>query len=237
MIVDRIAYIRTEEKKYHDVCYDQYHLYEPGSWLYRPVKTVIDLLEEYRDQDYLCVLDLGSGVGRNSIPIAESMKHRDGKVVCVDLLESALNKLHSYSQKYGVEQYIESRRSDIEQFTIDQDRYDMIIAVSALEHISSERALERKLHEMALGTKTNGANCIIIGSNIREVNLEDGKELDPMFEVNLSTERMLEILNDQYAGWDIKKQFVKQLEYDIERNAHSVKLTTDCVTFIAIKKC
>jgi 2-polyprenyl-3-methyl-5-hydroxy-6-metoxy-1,4-benzoquinol methylase len=233
--MNRIANIRIAEKRYHDFCYDNYSLFESGSWLHKPVKTVIDLLEEYKDKEYLSVLDLGSGVGRNSIPIAESMKNRNGKVVCVDLLESAIDKLHDYSQKSGVEQYIVTRLSDIEQFTIEQEEYDVIVAVSALEHVSSERALERKLNEMAYGTKRNGANCIIIGSNIQEVNLENGLELDPMFEVNITTERMLELLDHQYATWEIEKRFVKQLEYDINRNGQPVKLTTHCITFVAKK--
>ncbi|WP_036646589.1 class I SAM-dependent methyltransferase, partial [Paenibacillus sp. oral taxon 786] len=177
----------------------------------------------------------GSGIGRNSIPIAESLKTRMGKVVCVDLLESAIDKLKSYSNKFGVEQYIVTRLSDIEQFRIEQDEYDMIISVSALEHVSSERALEIKLKEMTLGTKTNGSNCIIIGSNIKEVNLDNGQELDPMFEVNISTERMMELLDHQYSGWEIKKRFVKQLEYEIDRNGEPVKLTTDCITYVAKK--
>jgi 2-polyprenyl-3-methyl-5-hydroxy-6-metoxy-1,4-benzoquinol methylase len=233
--MDRVAHIRLEEKKYHDSCYDTYNLFEPGSWLHRPVTTVTNLVEEYNDLEYLSVLDLGAGIGRNSIPIAESMKHRDGKVVCVDLLESAIDKLNSYSQEFEVEPYIIPRLSDIEQFTIEQDEYDIIVAVSSLEHVSSEQALGRKLSEMNAGTKPNGANCIIIASNIREVNLANAEELDPMFEVNLSTARMLELLDGQYAGWKIKQRFVKPLEYEISRNGEPVILTSDCITFVAKK--
>ncbi|MGE7612901.1 class I SAM-dependent methyltransferase [Paenibacillus sp. NPDC101420] len=233
--MDRVANIRTEEKRYHDLCYDSYNLFEPGSWLHRPVKTVIDLLEEYRDQEYLSVLDLGAGIGRNSIPIAESMKNRNGKVVCVDLLESAIEKLEGYSRKFGVEPFIVTRLSDIEYFIIDQEEYDIILAVSALEHISSEKALESKLNEMIIGTKRNGINCIIIGSNIQEVHLENGQELDPMFEVNIPTERMIDLLVQQYTGWEVKQRFVKQIEYEIDRKGHPVKLTTDCITFVAKK--
>lgn len=233
--MDRVANIRTEEKKYHDMCYDSYDLFEPGSWLHRPVQTVIDLLEEYTDQEYLSVLDLGSGIGRNSIPIAEFMKNRNGKVVCIDLLESAIEKLESYSQKFGVEPFIVTRLSDIEHFIIDQEEYDIILAVSSLEHVSSEKALERKLNEMICGTKAIGTNCIIIGSNIHEVNLETGQELDPMFEVNLSTEKMMELLVDQYTGWEVQQRLVKQLEYEIDRKGQAVKLTTDCITFVAKK--
>ncbi|OAB30632.1 methyltransferase [Paenibacillus macquariensis subsp. defensor] len=233
--MSRVAYIRTEEKKYHDFCYENYDLFEPGSWLHKPVKTVIELVEEYDDSEYLSVLDLGSGVGRNSIPIAETMKNRKGKVVCIDLLESAIDKLHDYSKSFGVDKFIDTRLSDIEQFTIRQEEYDIIVAVSSLEHVSSEIALERKLSEMIIGTKVNGANCIIIGSNIQEINLESGLDLDPMFEVNVTTERMLELLDQQYTGWEIKKRFIKQLEYEIDRNGQAVKLTTDCVTFVAKK--
>lgn len=88
---------------------------------------------------------------------------------------------------------------------------------------------------MICGTKTNGTNCIIIGSNIQEVNLENGQELDPMFEVNLSTEKMLDLLVHQYTEWEVQQQFVKQLEYEIERNGQAVKLTIDCITFVAKK--
>ena len=52
------------------------------------------------------VLDLGCGVGRNSIPIAEKLKHRNGKVVCVDILDSALNNLIKYSKKHLISQFI-----------------------------------------------------------------------------------------------------------------------------------
>jgi len=83
--MDWISQIRTEEKKYHDYCYDNYTLFEAGSWLHKPVKTVIDLLPMLEGKEEVKVLDLGCGVGRNSIPIAEKMKKSGGKVVCVDL--------------------------------------------------------------------------------------------------------------------------------------------------------
>ncbi|RUT44427.1 class I SAM-dependent methyltransferase [Paenibacillus anaericanus] len=233
--MDRIALIRTEEKKYHDLCYENHKLFEPGSWLHKPVKTVMDLMEEFSGQQNLNVLDLGCGIGRNSIPIAETLKNRNGKVVCVDLLESAIEKLQEYSEKFEVQQYIETVQSDIEYFHIAEDEYDVIIAVSALEHVSSEEALERKLHEMAVGTKPNGMNCIIINSNIREIERDSNVDLEPMFEVNLATDNMLELLDRQYEGWAIQTRLVKQLEYDIYRDEHLVSLITDCITFVVKK--
>ncbi|MEK4511957.1 class I SAM-dependent methyltransferase [Paenibacillus sp. FSL K6-2524] len=233
--MDRIALIRTEEKKYHDLCYENHKLFEPGSWLHKPVKTVMDLMEEFSGQQNINVLDLGCGIGRNSIPIAETLKNRNGIVVCVDLLVSAIEKLQENSEKFEVQQYIETVQSDIEYFHIEEDDYDVIIAVSALEHISSEEALERKLHEMAVGTKPNGMNCIIINSNIREIERDSNVDLEPMFEVNLATDNMLELLDRQYEGWAIQTRLVKQLEYDIYRDEQLVSLITDCITFVVKK--
>lgn len=231
--MNRLEHIRSEEKRYHDSCYEFHRLFEPGTWLHKPVRTVMELLEQFDDYPNLNVLDLGSGIGRNSIPIAETLKKRSGKVVCVDLLESAIRKLQDNCRTFEVHPYIETRLSDIEHFTIEHSAYDMIIAVSSLEHVSSEDALERKLHEMNVGTKSNGVNCIIIGSNIHEVTVHSHIELDPMFEVNISTEKMLELLDRQYTGWEIQKRLVKPLEYEIERDGQPVRLTTDCVTFVA----
>ncbi len=115
--MNRLQTIRHEEKKYHDSCYDNYKLFEPGTWLHRPVRTVLDLLSQFEDYERLDVLDLGSGIGRNSIPIAEFMKDgRGGQVVCVDFLESALGKLSEYAEQYEVSAFIEPVLSDIDHY-------------------------------------------------------------------------------------------------------------------------
>ncbi|MEJ9269961.1 class I SAM-dependent methyltransferase, partial [Bacillus thuringiensis] len=100
--MNRIDYIRQEEKEYHDLCYEQYKLFETGSWLHKPVKTVMDLMDYFEEKNKLQVLDLGSGVGRNSIPIAQKIKNASGTVTCVDLLDSALTKLQIYSKEHDV---------------------------------------------------------------------------------------------------------------------------------------
>ena len=233
--MNRIEQIRAEEKKYHDSCYEQFRLFEAGSWLRSPVQTVLELVAEYEHYERLNVLDLGSGIGRNSIPIAQTLKHRAGKVVCVDLLESAIAKLKSYSEQYEVDEYIVPILSDIESFNIEQDSYHIIFAVSALEHVNSEALLIQKLQEMNTGTKSKGANCIIIGSNVREEVIESGQQLDPMFEVNLPTSRMLEILDQQYAEWIVQRRDVRELQYTIDRDGIPVKLTTDCITYVVKK--
>lgn len=233
--MDRVDYIRAAEKKYHDSCYENNTLFEQGSWLHKPVKTVIDLVEYFNDHPYLSILDLGCGVGRNSIPIAETLKQRDGKVVCVDLLESAIDKLRSYSERFGVEQYIEAHISDIESFKIEPDGYEVIIAVSSLEHVRSEQVLTGKLTEMVRGTKIGGGNCLIINSNVKEITVDTNQVLEPMFEVNLDTDCMLVLLDQQYNEWEIQTRLVKPLAYEIERNGQLVILSSDCITYVTKK--
>lgn len=230
--MNRIKYIRQEEKKYHDLCYDQYKLFEAGSWLHQPVKTVMDMLNYFEGQDQIKVLDLGSGVGRNSIPIAQKIIDCGGKVTCVDLLDSALTKLKTNSKEYHVFDTIETIKAEIENYDIQPEGYDYIIAVSSLEHVHSKEAFEKVLLSIKNGTKHNGINCLIVNSNIQEIDIETNEELDALIEVNLPTEIMMNTLKDIYKGWREIHIEVKSLSYNIIRNEKSIQLKTNAITFV-----
>ncbi|WP_459502899.1 class I SAM-dependent methyltransferase [Bacillus sp. C1] len=230
--MNRIAYIRQEEKKYHDFCYEQYKLFEAGSWLYKPVKTVIDMMRYFEGKDQVKVLDLGSGVGRNSIPIAKKIIHNGGKVTCVDLLDSALTKLKVNSEEHHVIGAIEIIQIEIENYNIEPESYDYIVAVSSLEHVPSKESFDKVLLSMKNGTKHNGINCLIVNSQVQEIDLTTNEELDPLIEVNLSTEMMMNTLRNMYAGWKEIQVEVKNLTYNIMRNNKSVQLKTNAVTFV-----
>ncbi|MBO7743237.1 class I SAM-dependent methyltransferase [Paenibacillus sp. MWE-103] len=230
---ERIAMIRGLEKTYHDDCYRNHRLFAPGSWLHKPVRTVMELLAAFDDREELQVLDLGCGVGRNGIPIAEKLAGRRGAVVCVDLLESAIGRLAEYGRTYGVESRLRPALSSIEAFAIEPGGYDFIIAVSTLEHLCSRPALETKLGDMVRGTRAGGIVCIIAGTGNTETDVLSGEPLEPMFEINLPTPDLLALLDGRFAGWDILMRSVKPLAFGIERNGRAVNLATDCVTFAA----
>uniref|UniRef100_UPI001020DD52 class I SAM-dependent methyltransferase n=1 Tax=Bacillus albus TaxID=2026189 RepID=UPI001020DD52 len=198
--MNRIDYIRQEEKKYHDLCYEQYKLFEIGSWLYKPVKTVMDLMDHFEGQNNLQVLDLGSGIGRNSIPIAQIIKNYNGTVTCVDLLDSALTKLQTYSKEHDVFEVIKTEQTEIENYHIDSNAYDYIVAVSSLEHVKSKEDFKKVLHSMKQGTKNGGINCLIINSNIQEIVLKTNEELEALIEINLPTDEMIHLLKSIYKG-------------------------------------
>ena len=227
--------IQNEEKKYHDYCYENYRLFEEGSWLYKPVKTVIDLLPLFDNNMDLKALDLGCGVGRNSIPIAEAIKQKNGKIVCVDLLDSALNKLKEYSKEFKVEDVILSVKADIGNYEIKPNEFDYIVAVSSLEHVDSEDTFEKVIYNMARGTKNKGINCIIVNSEVEEIDLETNKKLEAKMEINLSTESMLNKLSNIYVGWEVLTKLVKPLEYNITRDGKEILLKTNALTYVIRK--
>ncbi|GAB6429885.1 class I SAM-dependent methyltransferase [Bacillus luti] len=233
--MNRIEYIRQEEKKYHDLCYEQYKLFEAGSWLNKPVKTVMDLIDHFAGQKNLQVLDLGSGVGRNSIPMAQKIKNTSGTVTCVDLLDSALTKLQTYSKEYGVIKNIKTEQATIENYYIVPNTYDYIVAVSSLEHVKSEKDLTNVLHSMKKGTKTSGINCLIINSNIQEIDLHTNEKLDALIEINLPTDDMIHLLKSIYKEWQEIKIEIKELAYDIVRNKRHIQLKTNAITFVVQK--
>lgn len=233
--LNRIEFIRNEEKKYHDYCYENYKLFEEGSWLYKPVKTVMDLLPLLDNKDNLKVIDLGCGVGRNSIPIAEAIKDRNGKVVCVDILDSALNKLKEYSNEYHVEDIIQTEKADIGNYEIQPNEFDLVVAVSTLEHVNSEAIFDKVVRQMADGTKDNGVNCLIVNSELEEIDLETKVKLDALMELNLSTETMINKLSSIYSEWSVLKTIVKPLEYNIIRNEKPVLLKTNAITYVVRK--
>ena len=60
----RIINIRHSEEKSHLQMYSEHALFQEGSWLSRPVKSVLALLPHFRALQSVHVLDLGCGVGR-----------------------------------------------------------------------------------------------------------------------------------------------------------------------------
>lgn len=226
--------IREAEKQSHIEVYSTAKLFESGSWLQKPVKTVIDLLPYFKNRENINILDLGCGVGRNCIPIAKEYKGKC-KIDCVDILDYAIDELTNNSIQYEVEKEINGIVSSIDDYSIPENNYDLTIAVSALEHVDSIQSFKNKLTEIFNGTKKNSIVCLIINSQITEINKENGQELVPQFEVNLKTEELLTLLNKIFDGWEVIKSTVRSQRYDIPRENCISDLSTDVVTYVAKK--
>ena len=229
---DRLNEIRKAEADSHTEAYTNHVLFAPGSWLAKPVKTVLDILPLFEGYKEFRVLDLGSGVGRNSIPVAQHFKDIPCRVDCVDILELAIAKLDENAQQYGVAGNIHGIISSIDDYEINADGYDLIMAVSALEHIASRAAFNNKLEEIRDGVRIGGVVCLIVNSGVIEHDKATGEELLPQFEVNLKTWEMQHLLEQTFTGWQIIKHTVVHQKYDIPRENGLAELETDVVTYV-----
>lgn len=227
--------IRENEKISHTQVYAQDELYAEGSWLRKPIKTVSDLFPYFATYRQLNVLDLGCGVGRNCISIASRFQEISCTVDCVDILDIAIEKLAENAGHYGVSQNIHGFVQPIEDYQILRNHYDWILAVSALEHVDSRESFISKLEEIKRGLRKNGIVCLVLNSNIQEVERATGKPFPAQFEINLPTVELQAMLNKIFDGWEVIKSTVKEQHYEIPRETGIFDLHTHVVTFVARK--
>lgn len=232
---ERLNLIRQAEAESHTQAYSNHSLFSPGSWLAKPVMTVMDLLPLFEGYTDFRVLDLGSGVGRNCIPVAQHFSGIPCRVDCVDILELAVAKLNDNAQQYGVADHIQGIVSAIDDYEITADSYDLIMVISALEHIASESAFEKKLAEIRDGLRHGGIACLIVNSGVIEHDKATGQELLPQFEVNLPTSQMQDLLEKTFAGWQVIKHTIAHQKYDIPRENCIANLETDVVNYVVRK--
>lgn len=232
---ERLARIRENERKSHTKIYTNEKLYQPGSWLQRPIKTVQDIASLFDGFKRLRVLDLGCGVGRNSIYIAEQFRNIDCLVDCVDLLEIAIEKLLENAADRNVSSHINGITKAIEEYKIPKDSYDLIMAISALEHIDSQESFLRKLSEIRDGVHKDGIVCLVVNSDVEETCAETGEPMDAQFEVNLPSETIRAVLSECFCDWDVLKLSAVAQQYDIPREYCTSRLYTNVITYVARK--
>ena len=233
---NRLKQIRESEKQSHIEMYSNSELYKEGSWLRKPIKTVLDIIPLFNHYSELNVLDLGCGVGRNCIAIAQSFKNIPCKIDCVDILDLAIEKLYENAEELGVVSSINGIVETIENYHVGENKYDLVLAVSALEHIDSEQSFLSKLSEINRGIKKNGVVCLVINSDVKETDKSTGKEIPAQFEVNLQTEKLQAVLKEKFSDFEIMKTAVSEQQYDIPRGDIISDLKTKVVTFVARKK-
>lgn len=232
---NRLTRIRESERNSHIKIYTNEKLYQTDSWLKRPIKTVQEIVPFFDGYEKLRVLDLGCGVGRNSIYFAQQFQTIDCLVECVDLLDVAIEKLLENAAEYNVTSNIKGIINSIEAYKIQNDSYDLIMAISALEHLDTKDSFLQKLLEIRDGVRKNGIVCLVINSDIAEMCVETNKSVDSQFEVNLPSETIRNILYEIFYGWEILKTTVVAQQYEIPREYYTSRLNTNVITYVARK--
>ena len=228
--------IRENEKLSHTKVYSSCNLYEEGSWLSKPIKTIVDIVPLFCDYRQVTVLDLGCGVGRNAIYIAKQLQGLACTIDCVDILPLAIEKLYENAKKYRVSSAIKGIVGTIDDYVIEKEKYDLVLAISALEHMDTIESFKSKLSEIAEGVKENGIVGFVINTEVEEKNKMTGEKLTPQFEVNISTADMSLIIADIFSGWKVLKQTVVKQNYEIPRKESVSCMNTNVVTFVARKE-
>jgi SAM-dependent methyltransferase len=224
---------REAEENYHSKLYSENEILEPGTWMSKPIPIVMEMLERLLShKDHINVLDLGCGAGRNAIPLALRLKGSASKVVGVDLLDEAINKLRDNAKEYGVSDIIHVEQGDVEHSEIAKNDYDYILACGCLEHLSSEEAFYGVLKRMKLGTRIGGINCIAMNTNVREIAQESGRELNPLIELNLPTEKAFAMLEKVYLGWNILDEKRVLLSIEEEKYDTPSEFRSQSITFV-----
>ena len=227
--------IRQAERASHLDVYASHQLYEPGSWLAKPVKTVLDILPMLDHVPSPRILDLGCGVGRNAIAVARHFSSLPCHVDCVDLLEYAIEKLNENAVLFDVVDAINGIISPIDTFEILPDQYDLILAVSALEHVDSVQTFMRKLDQIRNGLRPGGIACLIVNSGVTETDTDSGTLLPPQFEVILPTAVMKDSLDGAFHGCTVLKSTTVHQMYTVPRGDRTANIETDVVTLVVQK--
>ena len=230
---DRINRIRQAERESHIKTYMENPLYASEGWLSKPIRTVLEILPQFENYEKLRILDLGAGVGRNCIPFAKRYHDIACQIDCVDSLELATQILCENAGTYGVAPQIRAITSSIEDFEIRPNEYDLVMAVSTLEHVESEEIFWEKLREIQDGIRKDGIVCLVVNSNVTETDKTTGENIPPQFEINLNTNELQGSLNALFSGWQVLKSTVSRQKYDIPRDNRISVLVSDVVTYAA----
>lgn len=225
---------RKREREYHEKLYAERELFAPGSWLSKPVRYVLASLDHVVARDGIQVLDLGCGVGRNTIPLAKELG-RNSSIVAVDLLGSAVDTLVRNAATYGVADRITPIAADVEHFEIPKNRFDVILSVSCIEHVSTKQAFIHLLERIRTGTRVNGVNCFMINTDITWSEATTGRSLKPVVELNLASAWVKGLLQETYEDWTVLDLSEKDWKVREVHDGSDILFKSRCVCF-TVKK-
>lgn len=198
---------RKAEAGYHSNFYQNNELFASGTWMSRPMPMVMDMLDRLlAHKTELRVLDLGCGVGRHTIPIAQRLGQTNSEVIGVDLLDEAVDGLRKYAKEYQVDHIVQVEKADVEHYAIEPDHFDYIAACSCLEHVSNKQALIEAIERLQVGTRRGGIHCITMSTSVEEMEINTGRTIEPLIELNLPRAEAVALLENAYADWNILLQ-------------------------------
>lgn len=224
---------RQRERGYHAAFYAKHTLGDENTWLVGPSPYVINSFQYLPRAKNLRALDLGAGIGRHAFSFIERFGPAS-KVVCVDMLEFAIERLQELSRQRNMAENIVPLVSDIADYK-PEGTFDYILSVSVIEHLPSPESLATCLKRLQRATNPRGVHCFMIATDHHWTVKSTGKATEPIVEQNLSLANAQKLLLELYKDWDIKDISTKDWEQIESVDGEDVICASTCVQFIAVK--
>lgn len=226
---------RSETLNYHKAYYCRFKLFEKDSWLEAPDRSLMDLVAFLDGSPQ--ILDLGCGVGRNAVPMAQALKKtkRNGTVTGVDVLAESIDMLKEYAAEYGVAEIIKAVVADNDDFVIEPESYDLIAAVSTLEHCHGKDRVKELMAEIGAGTRHGGFVRIEMTTDRRVTDVATSEAIPTYVETPLTRLEVEDMINDVFKGWNVLKSTIDPYEEVLEKDGRSVHWCSTQINFSAQK--
>jgi len=227
--IDEFVRARAETIRYHETLYRSTNLGAGGTWLAHPHPLVMDSLGLVTRPVH--AYDLGAGVGRHALPIVAGLPS-GSLVTAVDLIPSALASLVENAAAAGLSDRVETVNADLESWAFPADDAGLIIAFSALEHVSSLDAFCAVLERCRAATIPGGVNVIGIVADREEVSSSDVRQA-ALIELPLGGGQALSVLRRCFTGWEIHVDEAIPAAVTEVRNGALHELRSTLVKFVA----
>lgn len=225
--------ISDASNTYHSHYYQTHSLFDKNSWLAQSEQEIADLASQnFSFTQNLKILDLGCGVGKNSIPLAQQLLANDPKIIAVDILPNAIELLQKNAKKYYVDPYIHGIISPIESFPIVEATYDLILANSVLMFLDSFESVELVLKHMIHGTKTGGFNYICVSTDTKETQKESTIPAISDSELPFELHDTTQLFQHFYKDWTTHTLSTKPYEEYYQKNGKFYHWKTTFLTCI-----
>jgi SAM-dependent methyltransferase len=229
--VEDISAGRRETVRYHEDFYARHELFVEGSWLHKPSPFVLRSLESIEVAGPVVAVDLGAGVGRHTIPVAQRLP-AGSYVVGVDLLPSAARLLQANALAHGMAHLVQAVVADLDHVGLAPGSVDWMVSVSALEHAANLEMLERVLRHCQEATRPGGLNCLIIGTDKVEID-HAGRSRPARVEFHLQRADAEALLGRVYAAWDTLVLTTAVFAVDEDRDGEQYTLRTTNIRLLA----
>lgn len=233
---------RQETIAYHEDYYTRHALFDSDSWLARPDQDMMDLAAKNRlywrllsNQVPLQILDLGAGVGRNAVPLAQYLQANEIKaqIDCFDVLDTSIDLLEQNSTRYGVDKYINTRVVDNDYVELEPESYDLILAISVIEHCLGLDKVKRLLNQLAKGVRKNGYCQIEITTDRSLIDLNTKECLPTSVETPMSEVQVQSLLTEAFRDLKIIKMSSFEYHEDLIKDGREVHWSSRQTAFLA----